>query len=99
MCGFLTSYRKDFKSPSDFERTFFKDGISETKKCLGYWKQQESLSGAALALWKCYRKEMSLGPAAVSSLRNQRKGGLGDKVRWLVWDKLPLPTAPWLQAL
>lgn len=33
------------------------------------------------------------------SLRSQRKGDLGDRVRGLAQDFLPLPIPPWLQAL
>ena len=49
-----------------FESAFMKAGDSETSKGFGYQKQQENLSGAALTLWKCYRKGMSLGRAALA---------------------------------
>ena len=34
-----------------------------------------------------------------SSLKSRKKGALGDRVRGLPQDKLPLPIAPWLEDL
>ena len=42
---------------------------------------------------------MSTSEAAVSSLGSQRKGGLGNRVRGLAQDKLPLPIAPLVASL
>ena len=45
----LTSCRKDFTSPGDYEGMFIKAGDSETRKDLAL-KQQESPSGVAVKL-------------------------------------------------
>ena len=50
----------------NYEGAFIKAEGSKTKKGLPWKKQQGSLSGAVLALWKCYRKEISLGRAALA---------------------------------
>ena len=42
---------------------------------------------------------MSHGGAAVSSLKSQRKRGLGDRFRGSARDKLPLPAAPLVASL
>ena len=83
-------------SPGDFGTfiTFIKAGDNETKEGL----RVEEATGeprwfSAFTLWKCYRKEVSHGGAVSSCLKSQRKRGLGDRFRGLVWDKLLLLVA------
>ena len=78
---------------------FIKAGDSETKEGP---RIEEAIGEQQERAWVVFRfgspeklkEKVSKGRAAFSSLGSQRKGGLGDRIRRLAWDKLPLPTAP-----
>ena len=81
-------------SPGDSESRFSRAGDSETKEGLQVEEATGETRGrAALILQKVYRKELSWGGAAVSSLESQRKRGPWRQVQGVARDKPPLPTA------
>ena len=101
--GFLTSCRKDFTKLVQviLRVRSLKLGTVKQRKGLRKKNQCESLGGAALAHWgsEVTVTGVSQGRAAVSSLRTQRKGGLGERIRAIAQDNLPLPSATLVASL